>query len=89
MKTRIGLIGINLMLGGIGMLFLSGALDQYSITVIGWVMIGVGIVGSLIGRAIQAKTESSPWELRPNDEFQKPTLDKGQLPLGCYSPGPK
>jgi hypothetical protein len=85
MKRNMGLLSHLLGVSGIGMLFLSGALGLSILTLIGLAMVAVGIVGSLVSNAIEEKRDPR----RPDDGFQKPPMDKGQLPLGGYTRGPK
>ena len=84
-----GLLSALLGVGGIGMLLLSGTLGLGIVTMIGLVMVTVGIVGGLVSTAIEENRDSTSWTTRPDDGLQKPTMDKGQLPLGGYTPGHK
>jgi hypothetical protein len=71
------------------MLFLSGTLGLGIVTMIGIVMVIVGIVGGLVSTAIEEDRDSTSWDARSDDGLQKPTMDKGQLPLGGYTSGHK
>ena len=84
-----GLLSLLLGVGGIGMLLLSGALGLGILTLIGLVMVTVGIAGSLVSNAIEEKRDSTSWTTKPDDGLQNPPMDKGQLPRGGYTPGPR
>ena len=82
MKKYLGVLSIFLGIGGIGMLFLAGMLKLNIIVTIGFVMIIVGIAGALVSNAIEESHDITSWNTKG---LQKPTADKGQLPLGGYT----
>jgi hypothetical protein len=87
MKRNMGLLSVLLGVGGMGMLLLSGTLGLGIVTMIGIVMVMVGIVGGLVSTAIEEDRDSTSWATRSDDGLQKPTMDKEQLlPLGGYGP---
>ncbi len=89
MKKVLGPLSILLAVCGIGLLFLSGALHLSVLTISGLVLVVLGIIGGLASNAIENTTDITLWSTRPEEGLQKPTTDKGQLPLGGYTHGPR
>lgn len=89
MKKHMGLLSALLVVVGFGMLFLSGILGARIGTMIGMVLLIIGIVGALVSNAIAKDRDTTSWSTRSEDGLQKPTTDKGQLPLGGYTSGRK
>jgi hypothetical protein len=89
MKKHIGLLSVLLGVGGIGMLLLSSVLGSSIVAIVGMVMLPIGIVGGLVSNAIEETNDATSWSTRSDDGLQKPTTDKGQLPLGGYTHGPR
>ena len=89
MKKNLGLLSILVGVSGIGMLFLSGALNLGVLTVIGLIMVALGIISGFVSTAIESTTDITVWTTRPEEGLQNPNADKGQLPLGGYTHGPR
>jgi hypothetical protein len=87
MKRNMRLASALLGVGGVGMLFLSGALGLGIVTVIGMVMVIVSIVSGLVSTAIEEKRDALLLRSSSDDGLQQPTMDKSQLPPGAYTPG--
>ncbi|GAC1353771.1 MAG: hypothetical protein NVSMB38_30120 [Ktedonobacteraceae bacterium] len=77
------LVGVS----GVAMLLLSGSLHLGVLTIIGLIMVALGVIGGFVSSAIESANDTTAWGMRPEDGLQKPTADKGQLPLGGYTSG--
>ncbi len=74
---------------GVGVLLLSGALHMSILTIIGLVLVALGVIGGIVSNAIERPTDKPLWYTRPEEGLRKPLADKGQLPLGGYIHGPR
>ncbi|HLG77001.1 MAG TPA: hypothetical protein VKX46_11345 [Ktedonobacteraceae bacterium] len=82
MKKHLRLVSILIAVGGMGLLFLSGMLHQEVVTILGWVLIAAGLLGSFVSLAIDDAPSARRQEEQPPD-----SPDRGQLPPSWYSSG--
>ncbi len=89
MKKVFGFPVVLISVLGVGMLLLSGALHLGILTIIGLILVALGIIGGLISNMIESPTDKPLWNTRSEEGMRKPLADKGQLPLGGYTHGPR